>query len=553
MVRSRLPSGLILGVVFALGAYLARLDSLNIPSIGDEPLYLQITRVTADSGHWLPLRDASGINDVKPPLLFWQGIAATAWGRHWSLWRLRLPSVLYSLLTALAAGMLAARLSGRPARGLLAGLIYLGAFSTFQQGRPVLTNAPETFFLFLPLVLLLLGRRWNWGTAIGAGLLAGVAALYKSFFLVVPLTAALALILWARRESRGDFIRRAAPRLAATALLGLAVFSLWFLLDPDPGAVLHSFVVGENVSKLDLNRYLAGLFGGTYPLARIWLGDFLNLGLYAFVLAGLVWVTVRNWRRPAGQGGLTGEEKDLWRYVLAFLVIYSIPSQRQENYILPTVAALAVLLALGWERIPALWHRLTLAAAGLGLVLSLWTMIGIRRALPDAGYPVSAYLAVASLLVLVAYAFTSLDRTRALTPAVVCGMLFTIGVALTPFDRPFSPVAGGPGLRALDGRSVFVPSSFTAREERFRFLLPRSRILPYDSREPGMGEALLRRGEVVALMLPPDAALEPSGTVYAGKYAIRTRRPNSEIRRIIFGGEWNLLVARLVVMQQGPE
>ncbi len=550
MARARPAAALMLGVALALAAYLARLDSLNIPSIGDEPLYLQITRVTANSGYWLPLRSEAGINDTKPPLLFWQGIVATGGGRHWNLWRLRLPIVLYSLLTALAAGVLAARLSGRASRGVLAGLIFLGAFSTFQQGRPVLTNAPETFFLFLPLVFLLQAGRWSWGLALTAGLLAGIAALYKSFFLIVPLTLALALILWSRRESAPEFFRREVPRLAVAALLGLGIFGLWFLLDPRPGLILRSFVLGENAGKFRLSGYPAGLFGGTYPLTRIWLGDFLNLGFYAFVLAGLVWVALRYWRRPPEAEGLSREEKDLWRYVLAFLLVYSLPSQRQENYILPTVAALAVLLALRWERIPPIWHRLTLAAAGLGLVLAFWAMIGIGRTVPDAGYSAGDYLLVGSLLALAVFGLTSIERTRALTPAVVCGMLVTIGVALTPFDQPFRPVAGGPGLAPLAGRTVFVPSNFAAREERFRFLLPGVEIQPYNSREPGRGEELFRQGKTVARILPPGAPPDTGATAFGEKYEIRTRRPNAEIRRIIFGGEWNLLAGKLVIEQR---
>lgn len=539
-----------LGVALALAAYLARLDSLNIPSIGDEPLYLQITRVTAASGHWLPLRAQGGINNTKPPLLFWQGIVATGWGQHWSLWRLRLPIVVYSLLTAAAAGGLAARLSGRLGPGLLAGLIYLGAFSTFQQGRPVLTNAPETFFLFAPLVLFLLRGGLTWRLAAAAGVLAGLAALYKSFFLVVPLTVAFSLILWSR-EGTLPFLRRAVPRLGAMALLGLGLFALWFAADPRPDLVLRSFILGENASKLQLSGYLAGLFRGTYPLTRIWLGDFLNLGFYAFTLAGLLWLTLRRRRQAESDGGLSRAEKDLWLFVLAFLLVYSVPSQRQENYILPTVPALSVLLALRWNEIASGWHRLTLGAAGLGLVLALWAMVGIGRAVPDAGYAAGDYALVGVLLLLAMFGLSSAARTRLLAPVVVCGMLLTIGAALVPFDRPFRPVPGGPGLGALAGRSVHVPSNFAAREERFRFLLPRSGIQPYDSRTPGTGEALLEQGRTVALLLPPDGAPAPDATVFGEKYEIRTRRPSREIRRIIFGGEWDLLAARVVIVRRG--
>jgi hypothetical protein len=53
------------------------------------------------------------MRNTKPPLLFWQGIASTGWGRRWTLWDLRYPSLVYTLLTALLVFLLGSRLSGR--------------------------------------------------------------------------------------------------------------------------------------------------------------------------------------------------------------------------------------------------------------------------------------------------------------------------------------------------------------------------------------------------------------------------------------------------------
>lgn len=51
------------------------LDGQHIPKNGDEYLYAHITRLTADSGHLLPLQsELDGMRNTKPPpLLFWQG------------------------------------------------------------------------------------------------------------------------------------------------------------------------------------------------------------------------------------------------------------------------------------------------------------------------------------------------------------------------------------------------------------------------------------------------------------------------------------------------
>ena len=70
-------------------------------------------------------------------------------GTYWTLWTLRYPSVLYTLLTAAMVFLLARRFARSTSAGCLAALTYLAFFSTYHYGRPFLTNAPETFWLFL--------------------------------------------------------------------------------------------------------------------------------------------------------------------------------------------------------------------------------------------------------------------------------------------------------------------------------------------------------------------------------------------------------------------
>src|SRR5512137_2113520 len=235
------PCAFALAAVVAVGAYTYGLDSINAPTIGDEPLYIQITRVTAASGRWLPLLSESGITDTKPPLLFWQGILSTRWGANWDLWHLRLPVVATSLLTALVAGLLAARIGGRAA-GLRAGLVFLGFLSTIQHGRPFLTNAGETLFLFLPLLLVHRRERTGPLLAILCGLSFGAAVLFKAFFLVFPGVFSLTLVLLARDgwEVRA-FLRRRLGFLAVASIVGLAAFGLWPMLDPRPDQVWSQF------------------------------------------------------------------------------------------------------------------------------------------------------------------------------------------------------------------------------------------------------------------------------------------------------------------------
>ena len=115
MLHKVIPSpfvGYVIAVLLAIFTYFYGLDSQHIPKNGDEFVYAHITRVTAGSGHLLPLQSQfNEMRNTKPPLLFWQGIASTNWGKSWTLWNLRYPSVIYTLLTALLVFLLANKLA----------------------------------------------------------------------------------------------------------------------------------------------------------------------------------------------------------------------------------------------------------------------------------------------------------------------------------------------------------------------------------------------------------------------------------------------------------
>jgi len=97
-------------LLFAVGLYFFGLDSFYAPTNGDEMVYVHIARLTAESGHWLPLvSDLDHMRNTKPPMLYWQSIIASDWGRHGSLLVLRLPSVIYTLSTAAAVAGLSNR------------------------------------------------------------------------------------------------------------------------------------------------------------------------------------------------------------------------------------------------------------------------------------------------------------------------------------------------------------------------------------------------------------------------------------------------------------
>ena len=109
------PSHLVwvcLAIAVALG-YLFGLGGDHIPRIGDELVYSHIAHLTAETGRWLPLVSSYDyMRNTKPPLLFWQAMVAGGWAEegHWTLLRLRLPSLAYTWGIALMVGLLTCRI-----------------------------------------------------------------------------------------------------------------------------------------------------------------------------------------------------------------------------------------------------------------------------------------------------------------------------------------------------------------------------------------------------------------------------------------------------------
>ena len=525
-------------LVLAAVAYLYGLDRAFIPSIGDEPFYLQIARRTAESGRLLPLLSDSGITNTKPPLLFWLGAAVTRLGGD--LGALRLPIVLLTFATAAAVGDLARRISGRVVIGLLSAALFLAYRSTIQHGRPFLTNAGETLFLFLPLLWVHRRDRIGPGRMIACGLSLGAAALCKSFALIVPGVAALGLVLL----QRGGYDLRAALRRHGPVLVGMAAIALlafigWIVLDPRPDLIVSQFIVGENAGKLRLQDFANGLFSGPYPIWRIWLAPVLNAGLLAPLVVGLL---VDLWRR---RRALPTEEAELWTYVLAFLVVYSVPTHRQENYLLPAGAALAVLLGLRWDALAAGWFRTALVPLAVAAAALPVLQRQVERSLSESLWSPWA-LALPALIAAAALTGAVRERLgRLLLPALTFGALLATTNFLAPFSRPFPPAA----LAEVRGRVVLYPERFQREYELGRTLVPGADVRGYPCPPgPEPCPAPWTSTAYVAWLAASGEAPPPGYRVVAETPHLRTRHSAAEIERIA-AGDLGLLIERLVLVR----
>ena len=533
------------GILFALLVYCTGLGSDHLATNGDELLYAQISKLTAQSGQLLPLQVAEEwLRNTKPPLLFWQGILSTDWGSHWSLALLRAPNILYTLLTAGLLFLIGWKRTRSPALGITAALLFLCFFSTYRYGRVFLTSAPETFWLFAPLALLLLHKEprfpegllwpWLWGGMIGIGLL------YKSFALVVPVAVTMALWqLRARDWKLSPFLTKDAWRIAMMIVASLLFFGLWFWLDPNPASVLKDFVMRENAGKFNTGgeSYWLNLVWGGSSFWRIAVSYPLNAGLLALVAVALF---IDTWKRRHHLGHL---EVFLWIWMIVLAAFFCIPNQRDERYLIPAMPALALLIAMRLGHLPRWVISVTLVAAGIVMAGLIGLALLLQHAAAtDSLYPLWALLVPIFGLAGVAFGLFSNHYSRPLLAPSILMVYLCYAAFLIPLDRG-PGLFKGEGLEAVIGCEVSVPSNFNAREESYGFLLPGAAVKPYDhkSSPPKTG--------LVVISLPLDQSA-PQEIILAKRLNMIDRFNAAETRDILMGNvtrnlfRWDWLVQR---------
>ena len=533
------------GILLALLVYCTGLGSDHLATNGDELLYAQISKLTAQSGQLLPLQVAEErLRNTKPPLLFWQGILSTDWGSRWSLALLRAPNILYTLLTAGLLFLIGWKRTRSPALGITAALLFLCFFSTYRYGRVFLTSAPETFWLFAPLALMLLHKEprfpegllwpWLWGGMIGVGLL------YKSFALVVPVAVTMALWqLRARDWKLSPFLTKDAWRIAMMIVASLLFFGLWFWLDPNPASVLKDFVMRENAGKFNTGgeSYWLNLVWGGSSFWRIAVSYPLNAGLMALVAVALF---IDTWKRRHHLGHL---EVFLWIWMIVLAAFFCIPNQRDERYLIPAMPALALLIAMRLGHLPRWVISVTLVAAGIVMA----GLIGLALLLQHAAatgslYPLWALLVPIIGLAGVAFGLFSNHYSRPLLAPSILMVYLCYAAFLIPLDRG-PGLFKGEGMEAVIGCEVSVPSNFNAREESYGFLLPGAAVKPYDhkSNPPKTG--------LVVISLPLDQPA-PQEIILAKRLNMIDRFNAAETRDILMGNvtrnlfRWDWLVQR---------
>jgi len=531
-----------LASLLAVFIYFYGLDSQHIPKNGDEYPYEHITRLTADSGKLLPLQsELDNMRNTKPPLLFWQGIASTDWGKNWTLWDLRYPSVIYTLLTAAMLFMLGWKLSKRAETGFIAALTFLAFFTTYRFGRPFLTNPPEVFWIFLPFFVLLYWRqafasRWLIPMLLGVSI--GIGFLYKSFALALPVTLGLTGWYLHQRQYRvAEFLKQDALKVVIVVLVAVAMFAMWFVFDPNPQAVWKEFVVGENVGKFDPHGpgYLEKLLWGGSSIWSYALAFLTNPGLLTFPVVALFFVAYQR------RSQLSNEEKLLWIWITVMFLSFSLPSQRSGRYLLAAMPAVALLCALNWQQISRKAFIASLVLAGAVIAGIAYLAVRLQAEMPDMQlYPLTFWLLMSGAGILTLLAIVVPGLTRPGVNVVALLVLLCLAALLRPFDGALGNYSAE-ARHYVSGKDVAVPCNFRAMDEGHRFILPGAEIRGYSEDQNLSVSELAARYPLFAVRLALNDSTQNGGCaeckIIGQRLDIRGRQNSDELKEMFLEGK----------------
>jgi hypothetical protein len=312
---------------------------------------------------------------------------------------------------------------------------------------------------------------------------------------------------------------------ALAVVIGVAGFALWFAVDPNPAAVWREFVIGENFStKFNDN---------SGSILAFWLSPLLNAGLLFPLVIGLLVAALQAIRDKASQA--SSSEKILWLWVLCWLLVFTLPSQRSARYVIPMMPAIAVLIALSADRIHRVWWILTLgliatATAALGWIA--WCLDGSFAA--GVGYSNMYFAALGLLLASCGLGLVQAKWRMACTASSAVAWLALLGALATPFDAPSNQYSVAVRAQFAD-QKILVPQNFNAQFERYQFILPTSQPMPYEA----------SRG------LPASFVKDD---VVASRLVLRSRHAAGEVtlhKLSTRAGVQELLVEREVVVKNG--
>ena len=405
--RERQKSWLTLALLWALLLLLAALRPLAVP---DEGRYGEVGRWMLQSGDWLTPR-LNGIPFFhKPPLLYWlQAMSLATFGVN--AWALRLVPALHAALMLLALYLSARtvaseQIARRAAIMLGTSLAVLVGGQYINHDMLVATWIGVAIWCFG--FAFIAGDRPHAGLARWGFVACALGMLSKGLIgLALPGLVLFVWLLWTRQFKKVLYL----PWLGGLALF-LVIVVPWFALAQHkyPELLDYMFV------RHQFHRYTATTFNNPQP----WWLFLLAIGLLFFPWVFFALAQIRKPSRLVLRHGAVAREWTslCWIWVIAITVFFSIPNSKLVGYILPVIPALALLAALGWERVMP--HR-----AYAGKLFAGLCMLAIG---------------IAAAIVLSVGGVTEKSRAKDIAQVLACQIspgdtVYTLGGY--PYDLPF--------------------------------------------------------------------------------------------------------------------
>jgi hypothetical protein len=244
--------------------------------------------------------------------------------------------------------------------------------------------------------------------------------------------------------------------------------------------------------------------------------------------------------------------------VITLFIVFSLPSQRDGRYLMAAMPALAILLAIAWQKISRSWFVASLAVSIILIAVGGYLSIRLQQQLAGPSlYPWHFWLLLAVTAILVIAGLIVPAATRHLTVIVTLLVLFQFAAVLHPLDGPLGnyPAAA---LKEAKGREVWVPCNFRAVEEGHRFVIPDADVHGYRSSLNLNTPQLAERYPLFARMMPITDSSNEAGQlagcsgcrVVGSRLDLRSRHNGKELQEMFFGGKlFQLLFVRETLIE----
>ncbi|MCF8169396.1 MAG: hypothetical protein K9J77_12405 [Rhodoferax sp.] len=294
-----------------------------------------------------------------------------------------------------------------------------------------------------------------------------------------------------------------------------------------------------------------------------------NAGLLFFVVLGwMLFGAVRAFKRRNSLQ-LSPAQRILLVWLLVWLVVFTLPSQRSARYVIPAMPALAIWMALTWDKIPKVWFWITLLILAPALVMLArigWVMGELQIA---SSTQLILTLLAASVGLIALLAGGIVPRWSRNASLVACLAVYaTFSAMVAPLSTP--EVGYSDTVRnQWQGRRIAVPNGFTGQYERFNFILPGNTLLPYDSdgRNTGALQPELAPEERLRFLLSQFDAVVwvqdsldqtnpsclPSCQLLGARWHVKSRHKSGEVtlQNVWYPQQWLFRLEWLLARQPG--